>query len=155
MCVYIQKAQRLDLVRRPRDLPRRLDRTVTDSGNGIVESERRERVHRAASLGLVPEDVPTRRTHREAPLMRRRRRGDDSAGFGTEERRPEKRGVSAGVILPTAVAAGGGRARRRSDVEEREVGSRSAGDESVGVDRPRRRRRVVGVDHSVNVARRS
>lgn len=120
---------------------------MTDSGDGVIESERRQRVHGPASLGLVPEDVPARRTHREASLLRRGWSRDSS--LGTKERGPEECSVCAGVVLPAV----GLRVRRRRDVEQREVGAGSARNESVGVDGSRRRLRVVGVDHAVDLPR--
>lgn len=120
---------------------------MVNPGKRIVEAERRERVHGPASLGLVPEDIPAGRAHGEAPLLRGRRRGD--SGVGPKEGSAQKGGVGAGVVLP-AVRRG---ASGRGDVEESEVGSGSAGDEPVGVDGPRRRLVVVGVDHAVDVAR--
>lgn len=54
-----------------------------------MEFERRKRVHRAASPGLVPEDVPAWLSHREASLLRRD--SSSNAGLGTEERSPEER----------------------------------------------------------------
>lgn len=122
---------------------------MINPGNHIIEPERRERVHGPASLSLVPEDIPVRWAHGQAPLLWCHWRND--SGLGPKKCSTQKYGVGAGMILP---AVRGGITRRR-DVKECEVGSGSAGDEPVGVDSSRRRLVVVGVDHTVDVARRS
>lgn len=115
--------------------------------NIIIKPKGRERVHGPPSLGLVPENIPAWWAHGPAPFLRCHRR--NNSGVGTKKCCTEKSGVGTGMVLPTI----SGRIRGRRDVKEREVGSRSAGYEPVGVDGSGRRFVVVGVDHTVDVAR--
>ena len=68
-------------IRRPWNLPGSLDRAMINPLNGLVESKRQKRVHGAARLALVPENIPAG----GGSLIGHGRKSNSAGGFGAEK----------------------------------------------------------------------
>lgn len=122
-----------DLIRRPKNLPRRLNRTRANTTNHI-RIKRRIQIQRPLRFRLKPKNIPRRRKPINNITFLRRHR--------TKKRRFQKTRIrTSPIFFPIFLIR-----RRRCQIEKREIGTRSTWNKPIWVNRFRRRVIMIRID---------
>ena len=141
------KKNKNHLIRRSRNLPWSLNRTRINPRSCIIKAKRREGVHWPPGLRLVAKNIMIGKGHWGGSLLGSSRRNYSS--IRAKQSGAKKGNVGRGSIFPS-IGVGIG---DRGNIKEGKIGTRSTGNEPIGVDSSGRRQMVINIDHAVNLAR--